>query len=227
MKKSIIILAALFAATFANAELTPEFSENYAESSYVLFYGGYGNEKYELPTCPFVIRWTRIGGEGSGKTRWDFLNPSNNYSVYKTIDFNDDQDILAITYDIFAVDKLAFLMINDIYDDGCNGDCTSNLKIIDEDGTIILDIPYVDPYVFIRKYGTTWKMLVREKNNLDYNGTEYFKIYSFPGDGSMPNSSEAISNPSPKHNAKKIVREGQVLVETENNTYDLRGQEVR
>ena len=47
-------------------------------------------------------------------------------------------------------------------------------------------------------------------------------------DGSEPDFSQAISNTSsPKRSARKIAREGQVFVETENNTFDLRGQEVK
>ena len=51
----------------------------------------------------------------------------------------------------------------------------------------------------------------------------YTNVYSVPGNG----EAQAISNPSPKRNARKIAREGQVLVETENNTYTLQGQEVK
>ena len=49
-------------------------------------------------------------------------------------------------------------------------------------------------------------------------------IYSLPGNG----EAQAVSTPSsPKRSARKIVREGQVLVQTDNNTYTLTGAEVK
>ena len=230
MKKSIFILAALFATTFANAELIPEYSApvteegGYLNTPSALFeesnYGSFVNTLQ--PIFPFFVNWIQTGD----KISLDFLNPFD-YSVYKTIDFTEfseqwDWKPLAATYDIFAVNKLAFIFAKKMSDYSSS----ENWKIIDEDGNILLNLQGIGPRN-ITKYGDTWKMYVFISDDSDNMHTE---IYAFPGDGSMPNSSQAqaISTPSsPKHSARKIVRERQVLVETESNTYDLRGQEAR
>jgi hypothetical protein len=49
-------------------------------------------------------------------------------------------------------------------------------------------------------------------------------IYSVPGNGEP----QAVSTPSsPKRSARKIARDGQVLVQTDNNTYTLTGVEIK
>ena len=220
MKKSIFIIVALFVATFANAELTPEYSTPVTEegcltSTSTLFRSSETQHEFLQTIFPFFIKYVPIG---EYDFKFEFLNPFDDYSVYKAINgiivYELEENCVAATYDIFAVDKLAFLI-------GIEGMSSSYVgyKIIDEDGNVLLNLQ--GNILNIAKYGDTWKMLVHN------SGNDRVEVYSFPGDGSMPNSSEAISNPSPKHNAKKIVREGQVLVETEKNTYDLRGQEVR
>ena len=49
-------------------------------------------------------------------------------------------------------------------------------------------------------------------------------VYSLPGNG----EAQEVSTPSsPKRNARKVAREGRVLVETGSNTNTLQGQEVK
>lgn len=58
----------------------------------------------------------------------------------------------------------------------------------------------------------------------DDSGQNYTYIYSLPGNG----MATGISTPSsPKRSARKIARDGQVLIETEANIYTMQGQEVK
>ena len=231
MKKTIFILAALFAATFASAELIPEYSVPVTDDggyvytpSFLLFEesdkGHYADNL--RPIFPFFMKYIQIGDN----VQLEFLNPFD-YTTYKTLNIDELTEDWAwipraATYDIFAENKLAFLFTKRNENNSNNEDW----KIIDEDGVVLLNLLGVI-VGNIAKYGDIWKMDVLIGGD---SGDMRSEIYSLPGDGSMPNSSQAqaISTPSsPKHSARKIVRERQVLVETESNTYDLRGQEAR
>jgi hypothetical protein len=61
------------------------------------------------------------------------------------------------------------------------------------------------------------KLVLSEKSGPTY-------IFTLPGNGGL----QAVSTPSsPKRSARKIARDGQVLVQTDNNTYTLTGAEVK
>jgi len=49
-------------------------------------------------------------------------------------------------------------------------------------------------------------------------------IYSLPGNGES--NVEQVSSPS-RSSVRKFTRIGQVLVQTDNNTYSIQGQEIR
>ena len=236
MKKSIFILAALFAATFVNAALIPDYklisqtdiiypaqwifnqmlmeTNNNSNLNLPAFYVG-----TDMP-CPFYVKIAEDSSAPEG-VRYTLLNASD-YSIYKsslnvTSMFGENKQPRLAAYDIFAVDKLAFIIEYNIG----SSSYEHYYQIIDEDDNILLDLGNASWH--INKYGDTWKLIVVSG---DDSGMES-EIYVLPGDGSMPGSSQAISNPSAQRVNKKIVREGQVLVETETNTYDLRGQEVK
>ena len=226
MRKSIFIIATLLAATFANAELTPDYTlpspdgMSYIEPAEYLL-DSYDSEHLyltALPQCPFLVRRNITSMYDYTLT---FLNPFD-YSEYKTIDprpfFNDNYVIVAVVYDVFVVDKLAFMWVK--YDGGYY----TSFKITDEDGNVILESSDQEHWLGITRLGSVWKLVTTTPYGS--NGV-ISKIYTFPGDGSMPQAAQAISNPSPKKNARKVEREGQVLVETENSTYTLQGQEVK
>jgi hypothetical protein len=225
MKKSIFIIAALLAATFSKAELTPDYtlpspnSSSYIMPADYLAYDEQLAKKFQtaLPQCPFLLRYNSQGDNATYYTL-TLLNPFD-YSEYKTIDpvlfNNDNYKLLAVVYDVFVVDKLAFLLAKT---DG------SSFKIIDEDGNVILEQRDQEAWLGITRFGSVWKLVTM--TSYGSNGV-ISKIYTFPGDGSMLQAAQAISNPSPKRNARKIARDGQVLVETENNTYTLTGTEAK
>lgn len=242
MKKSIFILVALFAATFANAALIPDYkfinpgTEDFIYPAQWMFNSlqmeGNSSSNSHVPytyhigtdlPCPFYVKIVEDSSAQDG-VRYIILNATD-YSIYKSsLDivsmFGEDKHPVVAAYDIFAVDKLAFIIENN----NIGSSSYSNehyYQIIDEDNNILLDFSTASWY--INKYGDTWKLLLVKFGDTKVES----EIYVLPGDGSMPGSSQAISNPAAQRNAKKIVREGQVLVETENNTYNLKGQEVK
>ena len=236
MKKFTFILVALFSATFATAQITLEHSftiepDNDLKGKGQPFHPcSYINSpaKYvvvgaqELP-CPYYMNITYKDYRIKDIT---FINPGD-FNIYKTLDLSTypETSLHAIAYDVFAIDKIALII-----QDNSNRD----FIILDEDGNVLKKIDnYYDRdggygILFIERMNDQWKLVVPTASYEKRRTLSSVDIYSLPGDGSEPSPSQAISNTSsPKRSARKIAREGQVLVETENNTYDLRGQEVK
>ena len=235
MKKSIFILVALFAATFANAALTPDYkfisqTDVIYPAQWIFNQLQFETSQYEpyafrvgteLP-CPFYVKIVEDSSAPEG-AKYSLLKASD-YTPYRpdlnfVSVFGENKQPMLAAYDIFAVDKLAFIINTNTSSSSSSYD--KYYQIIDEDNNILLDLGNASWY--INKYGDTWKLIVVSGDETKME-TE---IYLLPGDGSMPGSSQAISNPAAHHANKKIIREGQVLVETENNTFNLRGQEVK
>ena len=242
MKKSIFILAALFAATFANAQITlehsfpveswsgkdlPYYPCSYINSMQLLTNKGYVTGAQELP-CPFYMNITYKDNHRIKDIT--FINPQD-FSNYKTLDlamydlYFSDESLCAIAYNIFATDKIAL-----IFQDGSMS-YPRDFVIIDEDGNELMRMDnYYESFrsFIVERINNQWKLIVPIGRSGSRGELSSVDIYSLPGDGSEPDFSQAISNTSsPKRSARKIAREGQVLVETENNTYDLKGQEVK
>lgn len=239
MKKSIFILAALFAATFANAQISLKYSLKSSDGLVAPASGPIGlqgDRDFEdggvkvstLPELPFYVKNT----EEDGCT---FLNPFD-FSVYKILGVERTLNLLAsqmgynnetsestfisgplaITYDIFAVDKIAILR---------REEGTAHYRIVDEDENILWETSGDGTTnLWINKYGNEWHLYV-----MKYAQGQYIsEIYAFPGDGSMPDAASAVSTPSsPQRSIRKIARNGQVLVEAENKTYTVQGTEVK
>lgn len=233
MKKFTFILAALFAATFANAQITLKHSQT-TNAGFIfpasITIGLQGDRDFadggakvsSLPELPFYIK--NESNEG-----FTFLNPFD-FSVYRKFGFDSSLEFmstsspegfisgpLAITYDIFAVDKIAMLR---------REEGTAHYRIVDEDGNVLWETSGSNAYLAIFKYGNEWQLSVMK---YDVSGGNYVsEIYAFPGDGSMPDAASAVSTPSsPQRAIRKIARNGQVLVEAENKTYTVQGTEVK
>ena len=93
---------------------------------------------------------------------------------------------------------------------------------MNEDKEVVYDLNLGDPYNLrydLVKFNGNYKLVAR--TSYGSKGKTY--IYSLPGNG----ETQDISTPISKRSARKVAREGQVLVETENSTYTLQGQEVK
>ena len=217
MKKFTFVLAALIVATFANAEITLNYtSDGFEEGRPTLEILTNGGPETPSIVAPYFYYYYETGFYYENDTL-KLYNPAT-FALYKTIalpgKFNEK--IYYISRNIFTLDgKVAF-----IYDG----------KIIDEDNNVIYDFStdYETPELHISfcqlvKINGAYKLIVNISDN--YGGSKGEYIYTLPGNG---DTSTEINYPSsPKRVAHKIVREGQVLVKTETRTYDLRGQEVK
>lgn len=221
MRKSIFIIAALFAATFTNAQITLEHTFDgkvmiqTGATEYTQFYTGFEN-------APYYYSFNEL--DLSAQIQ---LFDLATFSLYKSITYplpvktgyNFRECLVAyVTKNLFTTDnKVAFILMcrSEEAEDFC--------KIIDEDGNVVATLNSGIRSVFISKINNSYKLIAQDG---DINGNPaHTYIYSLPGNGE---EGQAVSTPSsPKRNARKIARDGQVLVETENNTYTLQGQEVK
>lgn len=216
MKKSIFILAALFAATFANAQITLEHTFNGDLYPWTYTLSGF-------PQAQFVY----------GDLYFSSQKVNNNYliTIYDANDFeeitsfvcyNSFQFIAARGYFSTSSEVMVLLPQN------------NHIVLISEAGQLVQDLGEITlsegglmPQI-IRMSDGTCKLYVLSGG--DWNSQTQTqnpfvtRIYSLPGNGVPTN---AASPSSSKRSARKIARDGQVLVETENNTYTLKGQEVR
>ena len=227
MKKSIFILTALFAATFANAQITLEATFN----GQIPVWLSADEQYFDAGKLPIIY----------GDTLLELYN--EDMSLYKQVRFAPSQVInpgmnaprhmpsatkggptsgcFLISQNIFTTDnKIAFIRWSD-----------GTLKVYDEDGTLLKDIGDNNKGWFgIITVNGKYKLIVVEGewvSDGEYMGHEEYKtqVYSLPGNGEI--RTEITTPSSPKRSARKIAREGQVWVETDTNTFDLRGQEVR
>lgn len=209
MKKSIFVIAALFAATFANAQITLLHTfESWATISVNPYADMYG---YDIG-APYFYDMT-IAQDGIVK-----LYNIDDFSVYKAVQtphVGSNFACYLVSRNILTTDnKVCFAISNE-------GDGTNNIYIYNEDAQLIATVKGQTPSLVMvedRYYLITHGYTYTEEGQKFYTN-----VYSVPGNG----EAQAIGNPSPKRNARKIAREGQVLVETENNTYTLQGQEVK
>lgn len=209
MRKSIFILAALFAATVVNAQITLE--HTFEGGSLFFYTDGSGNSDYKSNRiqAPCFYIWDETSSGVTPYSCWLELYDPETLDLYKKIVFEKYTLIHYITKNIFTTDnKVAFI---------------ANDKIMNEDKEVVYDLNLgLDPYYLsydLVKFNGNYKLVLR--TSYGSNGKTY--IYSLPGNG----ETQDISTPISKRSARKVAREGQVLVETENNTYDLRGQEVK
>ena len=208
MKKSIFILAALFAATFANAQITLEHT---FEGGSLLVHtdgGGFSEDQSNRIQAPYFYIWDETSSDVTPYSCWLELYDPETLDLYKKIVFEKYTLIRYITKNIFTTDnKVAFI---------------ANDKIMNEDKEVVYDLNLGDPYNLrydLVKFNGNYKLVAR--TSYGSKGKTY--IYSLPGNG----ETQDISTPISKRSARKVAREGQVLVETENSTYTLQGQEVK
>ena len=216
MKKTIFILAALCAATFANAQITLE--KTYNGALYPFTYPDFNRMIYG--------------------------------DIYIEYQYNTDNIYTIVVYDAYSYDELTRFTIPTGYASwfvaargyfsNSNEVITllpqnGHLVLISESGELFQDLGeiYVDgvgvgtiPQILTLSDGSCKLWFTVDEGFNNETGLSSFGtyIYSLPGNG----KAQSVSKPSsPKRSARKIAREGQVLVETENNTFTLQGQEVK
>lgn len=208
MKKSIFILAALFAATFANAQITLLHTFNT---------GVYGSPEIYIrgqvlyTQSPYLFNFE---ADDNGNMTINLFN-TDDFSLYKTTNIHLNISMRFLLYhvsrNILTTDNKTCFIFTASYG-------SDKSYIYDEDGQLVETINGIDPEFY--KVNDQYLLLTylhSEEGSLTY-------VYSLPGNG----EAQEVSTPSsPKRNARKVAREGRVLVETGNNTYTLQGQEVK
>ena len=208
MKKSIFILAALFAATFANAQITLEHTFNTAVYSSS---AKYLQDQLLYTQSPYLFN---VEADDNVNITINLFN-NDDFSLYKTanihINVSKRFHPYHVSQNILTTDNKTCFIVTAGYD------CDKSY-IYDEDGQLVETIngrrrelyKVNDQYLLLTP-------LYSEEGSLTY-------VYSLPGNG----EAQEVSTPSsPKRNARKVAHEGRVLVETGSNTYTLQGQEVK
>lgn len=213
MRKSIFIIAALFAATFANAQITKVGEvagrlQVYTNSMTV------GNVLYSR-----INQGTQISIK--------LYNLSGAYiQEYKTININklaadNECQIEHLSKNYFTTDgKICFLYheYSGMYPDFVVKKC----QIIDEDGNVVYDIadkPFYEGSA-VYNIGNIYYLVLEGLLSTDNS-----YIYALPGNGE---TSEDVATPSaPRHNARKYLHNDHILIENANHIYNLTGQEVK
>ena len=227
MKKFTFILAALFAATFANAQIT---LEKTLEGFYTLS-ANLAGDLYHYEQSPYFYNLQietntpstpdeptpgaprRLNANSQGNKCVLNLYDVEDFSLYRTIEIENvsGSSICLLSRNILTTDnKVCFCVTGDSENE--------QSYIYNEDGLLITTI---------KGNGNIPPSLLKVNNKyllVSRQGYDKTYIYSVPGNG----EAQAISTPSsPKRSARKIARDGQVLVETDTNTYTLQGAEVK
>ena len=205
MKKTIFILAALFAATFANAQITLE------------------------RTFTNGITLSAVYQDNNFAVYGDLLAIYEGEGVIKIVDaysFNEIITLSSSNTNWFVAARGYFTNTDEVT---IVTERDNHIVLLSETGSVIQDLGTL-PLNTTDYYRATSEIKRLSDNSckliLNFSDSDAMvsQVYSLPGDG----MTTAISTPSsPKRSARKIAKGGQVLIETEANTYTLQGQEVK
>jgi len=220
MKKFTFLFITFFATTIVHAQLTLEHTSTgdaFTPCAYYNHYYTYTAPKKnfmifsELP-CPFYMQYSKT----SMNSTIHFISPVT-FSIYKSLDITshvqDNYEICVMAYNLFVRNKIAIVLFN-----------SKSAIIIDEDDNLIHDFNMQDASLYLAKMDKQWQLVYTRFVAIDEEPN--FEIYSLPGNGDINTLVNTPSTPRTS-SARKIARDGQVLVETETNTYSLQGAEVK
>lgn len=220
MKKSICILVTLFAATFANAQITLEHTFDHEISAgwgiAVLEGGKYGDANRIIGNYLY---------EKDEENQKLYIYDANNCNLLKTFTTEEGTSYCLISRGIFTTDnKWSFVTFKqtttkgwDIGYEPCN--YYYEIKIQSEDGSVIETLStqaFCEDGVTLLKVGNDYKLVVEKNNKYDY--------YSLPGNGEVTDVSEVSA---PRRNARKYINNDQVLIDSNERTYTVQGNEAR
>lgn len=228
MKKSIFIFAALFAATFANAQIVKVWSGDIdvlgtgLQSIAISDQG----DKFIL-IGPYFATWRDI----TDVLYYVDVIDAETLTIVKSFklineaweDFGTTDDIYMLSKGIFSTDdKWACLALVE------TGDETTELQVRNEDGAVLASIPNFKPgsrdfaTLKLVKVGNALQLHVAQINPNFSFIVDKWDIYSLPG-----SAQDFVSVSMPCRAARKILHNDQVRIETSDHTYTLTGQEVK
>ncbi len=207
MKKSVFVLAAIFAAAFANAQITLEHT----------FSGS-----IDAPTINAIV----LGDYYIQKDKTNNIitvYDANDYSVVWSLRMPNNASARLFSTNIFTTDG-KFACIVKTIDDSKTDNTRSHLYVYDEEKNIIADLgtAWAIEGPSLVKVSTGYKLHV-EKYALDYS-SRTTEIYSLPGNGVATDVNELFA---PRHNARKYLHNDQVLIDSNERTYNMQGKQVK
>ena len=214
MKKSIFILAALFAATSVNAQIT-KVGEVTGRLQVYTNDMAIGNVLYSR-----VINGSQVSIK--------LYNLSGAYmQEFKTININKlapDNEIQVehLSRNYFTTDGKICLLYHE-YSGAYPDFVVEKCQVIDEDGNVVYDITDKPFYEGSGVYNINGTYYLIMQYRVSSPNKSY--IYALPGNGEISEDVEAPS--APRHNARKYLHNDQVLIDNNDKTYNMQGQEVR
>lgn len=218
MKKSIFILAALLAATFANAQI---YLEKVLEGTFPKWLS-YDDYYFDCGKLPMVY----------GDTLIELYN--DDMSLYKSIRFahtstpspsaparkvptalkgSPDYAFCMFTRNIFTTDgKVTFLKY-----------VNSHISVYNEDGELVSDLQDTEFNFGLMTINGKWKLIIREYDYMP-DAKEKYYIYSLPGNGEFL---DVVAPSVPRKSARKVLQNDQVRIENADRIYTLTGQEIK
>jgi len=221
MKKSIFILAALFATTFANAQITLEHTfDNEINLGWGInstLASAIGADNYIFGNYIFEEQNSNI-----------LIYDASDCTLLQTITKQDEETYAFISKGIFTTDnKWSFIVFKrantaerlDIPYEPCTYYYGAQIKT--EDGNVLATLTtkvICENTIKLIKVGDNYKLVVKNDNGK-------YDYYSLPGNG----ETQDIETPSAQrhNNSRKYLHNDQVLVENADRIYTLTGQEVK
>ncbi len=199
MKKYIIVLTILLTATYANAQITLLHTFNSA-----VF--GSGNRLYNLDglyiQSPYLFS---VNVErGANITTISLYNPDD-FSLYKTVNIQAIGTPIHVSKNILTTDnQVCFILL----------DPNGGFYVYNEDAQSLatLNGNYLEYYEVNNQY-----YLITSDGSSTW-------IYSVPGTGE---ATDVETSSVPQRSARKMLKQDQVLIESNDKTYTIQGQEVR
>ena len=141
------------------------------------------------------------------------------FSLYKALQINYLSWISSVAKGIYTSDQNLTCFVANV-SDGCADESCYGVFVYDENGVQIAKLDIDDSVIKteIVKVGNNYKLFVYSQNHRTY-------VYAL---GGSTDDAQAVSNTSvPSSSARKIVKDGQVLVRTNTNTYTITGSEIK
>jgi len=223
MRKSIFILAILFASTCANAQIILEHTfEGWATISTNVY-----GDSYHYIQAPYYYVFKYPKNEPSVPEPSDgaperlqkasgnstvMLYNIDDFSLYKAIEIEGTTatGLCLVSRNILSTDNKVCFCLSDYNEE--------QSYIYNEDGNLVATLKGISPTI-VEVEDRYMLILHGEQQNYTY-------IYSLPGNGE---ESTDISTPvAPrKSSTRKITRNGHVLLDTGANTYTIQGQQLQ
>lgn len=217
MKKSIFVLATLFVATFANAQITLEHTMTVPTDDYNIVFpniDGHTDPSFSL-LGDIIYFKNRKNGEES-------ILDLHTYSttVLPTI---TDGEIWYIAKNYFTLDNRICFIVWKKNGELQNTDEQEHLYLYDQNGVIVQDLGS-GRWCTCGFFPLSNGQFMFRIGRVHMDGTTDIEFYSLPGNG----AAQDISNVSaPRSNARKYLHKDQVLIDSNDKTYTLQGHEVK